>query len=136
MRTIKHIAIGALGSFCLIAPAAAAELTGSEIKDMISGKSVYIETSAGSVTDTAGEGVIYYAPDGSALYKTPKGVMWHGTWAIKDNANCSNWKEVGKVACSKYDMQGETISVIDPENGLVRAKVLKTAPGNAEKLAP
>jgi hypothetical protein len=136
MRTIKDIAISALGSFCLIAPAAAAELTGSEIKDMISGKSVYIQTTAGSVTDTAGQGVIYYALDGSALYKTPKGVMWHGTWAIKGNTNCSNWKEVGKVACSKYDMQGETISIIDPENGLVRAKILKTAPGNAENLMP
>jgi hypothetical protein len=103
---------------------------------MISGKSVYIETTAGSVTGTPGQGVIYYAPDGSALYKTPKGVIWHGTWAIKNNTNCSDWKEAGKVACSKYDIQGETITLINPENGLVRAKILKTAPGNAEKLAP
>ena len=67
MRTIKQIAVGALGSFCLVGPATAAELTGSEIKDMISGKSVYIETTAGSVTGTPGQGVIYYASDGTAL---------------------------------------------------------------------
>jgi hypothetical protein len=136
MRSIRHVLIAAIGLFFVISSAIAAELTGSEIKDMISGRSVYLETAAGSVTGTSGNGVIYYAADGTALYKTPKGVMWHGTWAIKDNTNCSNWKEAGKVTCSKYDKQGNTVSIINPENGQVRAKILKTAPGNAENLLP
>jgi hypothetical protein len=137
MHPIRHIAIGAMGSFCLVSSAMAAELTGSEIKDMIAGKSVYLETvAAGSVTGVSGQGVIYYAPDGTGLYKTPKGEMWHGTWAIKDNTNCSNWKEAGKVACSKYDKQGDTVSIINTETGQVRAKILKTVPGNAENLMP
>ena len=136
MHPINRIALTAIASSLVLGSAMAADLTGAEIKDLITGKSVYLETTAASVTSTPGHGVIFYSADGNALYKTPKGVMWHGTWAIKDNTNCSNWKEVGKVACSKYDVQGETISLINPENGLVRAKILKTAPGNAEKLAP
>jgi hypothetical protein len=53
-------------------------MTGSEIEDFITRKTLYTEATAESVTGTPGQGVIYYAADGRALYKTPKGVMWHG----------------------------------------------------------
>lgn len=114
----------------------AAELTGAEIKDLVAGKSVYLEYTTASATGTAGMGVIYYALDGIALYKTPKGVMWHGTWKINGNTNCHDWKEAPNNPCAKYDKQGDTISVINSATGQVRGKILKTAPGNAEKLAP
>jgi hypothetical protein len=48
-------------------PSPAADLTGAEIKDQLFGKTVYIETLAGSFTGTPGQGVIYYAPDGTWL---------------------------------------------------------------------
>src|SRR5215472_10695177 len=93
MRIVQSLG-APLVCLCLIAgPAAAAELTGAEIKDFLSGKTIYTETTAASVTGTPGKGVIYYAADGSALFKTPSGAIWHGTWAVKDNTNCSNWKE-------------------------------------------
>jgi hypothetical protein len=136
MRHLKPIAIALLASLALAASAQAAELTGAEIKDTISGKSVYLQTMAGSVTGTPGQGVIYYAADGTALYKTPMGVIWHGTWAIKDNTNCTTYKEAAKPACSKYDKQGDVISLINTETGQLRAKILKVVPGNAENLAP
>ncbi len=136
MRSIKHIAIGVIGLFSFAGCATAADLTGAEIKSLISGNTIYLETAAGSVTGTQGKGVIYYSTEGTALYKTPKGEMWHGTWAIKENTNCTNWKEAGKAACSKFDKQGDTISIINAENGQVRAKIVKTSPGNMEKLAP
>jgi hypothetical protein len=126
--------MGGLAPFVLIASAMAADLTGAEIKTLIAGNTVYLETMAGSVTGTPGNGVVYYAADGTTLYRTPKGEMWHGTWAIKENSNCNTWKEVGKPACSKYDKQGGKITLINPENGQVRAKITKTASGNAEKL--
>ena len=136
MRIVKSFA-APLAYFCLIAgPAAAAELTGAEIKDLISGKTVYLETTAASPTGTAGKGVIYYAADGSSLYKTPSGALWHGTWAIKDNTNCTNWKEAPNNPCSKYDKQGDAVNIISTATGQVRAKIVKTAPGNAENLAP
>jgi hypothetical protein len=136
MRPTKLFAIGTLGSFCLLAPAVAAELTGAEIKDLISGKSVYLELTGASVASAPGQGVIYYAPDGTALYKTAKGDMWHGTWKIRDDTLCADWKEAPDNPCSKYDKQSETITVINVATGLIRGKILKTAPGNAEKLAP
>jgi hypothetical protein len=33
------------------------------------------------------------AEDGTALYKTPTGAMWHGKWEIKGNTACADWKE-------------------------------------------
>jgi hypothetical protein len=136
MRNIRHIAIAVVGSLCLSGSAAAAELTSAEIKDLISGKTIYLETTTGSATGTAGQGVIYFAADGVALYKTAKGVMWHGNWVIKDNTNCSNWKEAPDAPCSKYDKQGDAISILNAATGQVRGKIIRTAPGNAEKLAP
>jgi len=125
-----------LASMFLAGPSMAAELTGAEIKDLISGKTIYLETTSGSATGKAGQGVIYFAADGIALYKTPMGVMWHGNWVIKDNTNCSNWKEAPNAACSKYDKQGDTLTIINASTGQVRGKIVKTAPGNVENLAP
>jgi hypothetical protein len=136
MGAIERIAIGTIASVCLAGSAAAAELTGAEIKELISGKSVYLELTAASATGTPGQGVIYYAPDGTALYKTSKGVMWHGTWTTKDNTSCADWKEAPNNPCTKYDKQGDTITIINVATGQARGKVLKTAAGNAEKLAP
>ena len=123
------------GSLCLVGSAMAADMTGAEIKEYISGKSVYLELGAGSVA-APGQGEIYYNPDGTALYKTGKGELWHGTWTIKDNTACVVWKETPNNACTRYDKTGEAISIINATTGQVRGKVTKTAAGNAEKLAP
>jgi hypothetical protein len=80
--------------------------------------------------------LIYYAEDGSALFKTAKGPIQHGKWTIKENTACIDWKEVPKNPCSKYDKQGDTITVINVDTGQPRGKILKTAAGNAEKIAP
>jgi hypothetical protein len=136
MRIVQSLA-APLVCFCLLAgPAVAAELTGAEIKDAMSGKTLYIETTAASVTGTPGKGTLYYAADGSALYKTPSGALWHGTWAIKDNTICTNWKENPNTGCSKWDKQGDAISIINSATGQVRGKIVKIASGNAENITP
>jgi hypothetical protein len=84
----------------------------------------------------SGQGVIYFDANGTALNRTPKGVMWHGTWTIKENTVCVDWKESPNNPCTKYDKTGDTITSINVATGLVRSKVTKTADGNAEKLAP
>jgi hypothetical protein len=86
MNGIIRVAISSVASMSVLGSAGAADLTGAELKDLLSGKSVYLQMTAASSTGTAGQGVIYYAADGDALYKTPAGALWHGTWAIKDNA--------------------------------------------------
>ena len=136
MRIATHAIIIATGVVGVISSAFPAELTGAEIKDLISGKTVYAQTATGSSTGTAGQGVVYYAADGTALFKTPSGAIWHGTWVIKDNTGCSDWKERPNNPCSKYDKQGETISILNATNGELRAKIVKIVAGNAENITP
>jgi hypothetical protein len=64
--------IGATG---LIGSALAADMTGAEIKAFVSGKTVYLETTAVSATGTPGQGAVYLAEDGTGLYKTPTGAI-------------------------------------------------------------
>jgi hypothetical protein len=120
----------------LIGTALAADMTAPEIKAFLSGKTMYVETTAASASGQAGQGVIYWAEDGTALFKTPSGVLMHGKWEIKGNTNCPEWKERPGSACVRYDKTGDTITAIDAASGQVRAKIVKTAPGNAEKLGP
>jgi hypothetical protein len=88
MRIIKRAAIAAIGSIVLIGSASAADLTGPELKTLVSGKSTYLENTASSRGGT-GTGVIYYAADGTSMYKTAKGPVWHGQWTIKGNTVCN-----------------------------------------------
>jgi hypothetical protein len=119
----------------VIGSAIGADLTGAQLKELFAGKSVYLENTATS-TAGAGQGVIFYGADGTALYKTGSGKILHGTWSIKDNTACIVWKEVTNNACSRYDKQGETITVFNVATGQPRGKVLKIVDGNSEKIAP
>ena len=78
MLTVARAAIVAAGAVGLVGSAFAADMTGAEIKAFLSGKTAYLETTAASATGTPGQGVIYWAEDGTALYKTPTGAIWHG----------------------------------------------------------
>jgi hypothetical protein len=128
--------IAATSVVAVIGTAFAADLTGPEIKAFLSGKTFYLETTAASATGQVGQGVIYWAEDGTALYKTPTGALWHGKWEVKGNTNCTEWKERPNSGCTRYDKTGDVVTVIDAASGQARAKVVKTAPGNAEKLGP
>jgi hypothetical protein len=136
MHIAARTIIIATGAVSLIGSALAADMTGPQIKSFLSGKTVYLQTTAASATGTAGEGVIYWAADGTSLYKTPSGALWHGKWEIKGNTACTDWKEKPNNPCVRYDKTGKTVTVVDALSGQTRAKVVKTARGNAEKLTP
>jgi hypothetical protein len=136
MRIAAHATIITTGVAGLFGSALAADLAGPDIKAFLAGKTLYLETTAASVAGQAGQGVIYWAEDGTALYKTPSGALLHGTWDIKGNTNCTVWKERPGTGCTRYDQTGDAVTIIDVATGQTRAKVVKTAPGNAEKLAP
>ena len=131
-RTI-FVAIGVVG---LAGSALAADMTAADIRAFAIGKTVYLETTASSVTGAAGQGVLHWAEDGTAIYKTPTGAMWTGTWQMKGDLLCTEWKQRPPAPCGRWDKTGETVSIIDLATGQTRAKAVKTAPGNAEKLAP
>jgi hypothetical protein len=139
MRTMRIVACAIIvttGVVGLIGSALAADMTAAEIKAFLSGKTVYLEATTASASGQAGQGVIYWAEDGTALYKTPSGTMFHGKWELKGNSNCADWKERPGMGCVRYDKTGDVVTVIDVASGQARAKIMKTAPGNAEKLAP
>jgi hypothetical protein len=136
MRIAARAIIVTTGVVGLIGSALAADMTGADIKAFLSGKTAYLETTAASASGVAGQVVIYWAGDGTALYKTPSGAMMHGKWEIKGNTLCTDWKERPNTGCVRYDKNGDTLTVIDAASGKTRAKIVKTAAGNAEKLAP
>jgi hypothetical protein len=135
MHMTSKVGVAAAALVAVVGTAIAADLSGDEIKATISGKTVYLECGGGS-TGGAGQGMIYYAEDGSALYKSAGRGMLSGTWSIKGNTSCTNWKQVPNNPCSRYDKQGDTVTLINAETNQPRCKITKTAPGNAEKLAP
>src|SRR5437764_11202419 len=119
MSIIVRAGIAAISSVLLIGSAAAADLTGPELKTLISGKSTYLENTATS-RGGAGQGVIYYAADGTSMYKTANGPVFHGQWTIKGNTVCNTWKEVPPSPCSRYSKEGDTITLINADTGQVR----------------
>ena len=136
MRQSTRIALFAGSSLALVGTAFAADLSGADIKALLYGKTIYLETTAASVSGKAGQGTIYWAEDGTAHYKTPDGAILHGKSEIKGNTNCTEWKERPGVACTRYDKQGDVVTILDAKSGAVRSKIVKTAPGNPEKIAP
>jgi len=136
MRTVACAIVVTSGVVGMIGSALAADLTAAEIKAFLSGKTIYLEATTASASGQAGQGVIYWAEDGTALYKTPTGAMFHGKWEIKGNTNCADWKERPGMGCVRYDKTGDVITVIDAASGQARARITKSATGNAEKLAP
>ena len=125
-----------IATVALAGPAFAADMSGAEIKAFLIGNTTYLETTAASASGQAGQTMIYWAADGTALYKTASGSMMHGTWQTKDNTLCAVWKERPNTGCVRYDKTGDVVTVIDAASGQLRAKVVKTAAGNPEKLAP
>src|SRR5499427_3839202 len=136
MRTTVRAALAAAGLLvAVVGTAIAADMTGDEIKATISGKTVYLECGRTS-TGGQGQGIIYYAADGTALYKSAGRGMLHGTWSVKGNTGCTDWKEAPNNPCSRYDKKGDTITLVNVATNQPRCKISKTAPGNAENLAP
>ena len=136
MRSTALISLSAGATLALVGTALAADMTGAEIKAFISGKTTYAETTTASASGQAGQTLVYWAEDGTVLFKAPNGSVMHGKWEIKDNTGCFELKERPGNSCSRYDKQGDAITVIDAKSGALRAKIVKTAPGNSEKIGP
>ncbi len=111
----------------------AAEMSGADIKTLISGNTVYLSLNAGAVAG-AGDGVIFYNTDGTATYKTPSAAIWHGSWVIKDNTVCIDWKELPNNPCTRYEKDQAEVTIFNTATGKPRGKITKVAPGNPEKL--
>jgi hypothetical protein len=81
-RTITTLFATMAATLGILGSAFAADMTGADIKAFLSGKTSYLETTAASASGKAGQGMIYWAEDGTALYKTPSGAIM--TWHMDD----------------------------------------------------
>ena len=70
------------------------------------------------------------------LNRVSSGKIQQGTWTIKDNTVCVAWKDLPSNPCSRYDKQGDVVSVINLATGQPRGKITKSADGNVENLKP
>jgi hypothetical protein len=85
----------------------------------------------------AGVSLGFRAEDGTALYKTPTGAIWHGTWkTINGDQLCADWKERPSNNCVQYSKDGDKITVTDAHSGELRATIVKTTPDNAKTSRP
>lgn len=62
-------------------------------KATISGKTVYLDCGATSRRAVQGKALSTMPPMGNALYKSAGKGMLHGTWSVKGNTSCTDWKE-------------------------------------------
>ena len=114
----------------------AADMTGAEIKAFLAGKTAYLETTAASAGGQAGQVVIIGAMTARRSTRRLAGGVMQGKWEVKGNTNCTEWKERPDTGRVRYDKTGDVVTVVDVNSGQVRAMILKTVPGNAEKLGP
>ncbi len=128
------VALLAIAGLAVMTPASAADMTGAEITKLVSGNTVYIAFEAGNAATGAGDGMIHYTADGKVSSKFPNGQAWKGVYVIKDNTSCITWEGRPPNPCTRYDKQGETVTLINTADGKPRGKVTKTVAGNPEKL--
>jgi hypothetical protein len=136
MRVAAYSIIVTVGAFDLISSAAAADMTGDQIKAYLSGKTVYVQTTGANASGQAGQAVIYFGEDGTALQRTPSGAIMHGRWQIEGNTICPHWRERPEVGSARFDQTGDTVTSIDATTGQARARIVNTVPDNAERLTP
>ena len=134
-RTIATLFATTASVLSIIGSAFAADLTETEIKALISNNTIYLQLAASS-TGPAGQAKGYFATDGVALYKLPSGAILHGKWTTKGNQLCIDWKESPNSSCLKYVKEGDNVTVHDAGTGKLQATIMRTAPGNAEKITP
>jgi hypothetical protein len=116
--------------------AIAADMSTDELRTFLMGRTYYLEVTAGGTLAQAGQAILYFVPDGTVLNRVPSGKIQQGTWAIKDNTVCVAWKDLPPNPCSRYDKQGDVVTVINVSTGQPRGKIVKTADGNVENLTP
>jgi hypothetical protein len=126
----------ACGGFVALSATAAiaADMSTDELRKFLIGRTYYLEVAASGTLAQAGQATLYFAPDGAVLNRVPSGKIQHGTWTIKDNTVCVAWKDLPPNPCSRYDRQGDLVTVINLSTGQPRGKIVKTADGNVENL--
>ena len=136
-RWVSLLKTACCGLIVLSATAAvAADMTTDELRKFLVGRTYVLDVSVGGTLAKAGQATLFFAPDGGVLNRIPNGKILQGAWTIKDNTVCVDWKNQPPNPCSRYDKQGDTVTVINVSTGQPRGRIVKSADGNVERLAP
>ena len=131
-RSAASISVIAL----LSTPAIAADMTGDELGKFLIGRTYYLEVTAGGTLAHSGRAILYFSPDGVVLNRIPSGKIQQGAWTIDGNTVCVTWKDLPPNPCSRYDKQGDVVTVINIATGQSRGRIIKTADGIVENFKP
>lgn len=116
--------------------AIAADVSTDELRQFLVGRTYYLETTIGGTLAQSGQAILYFAPEGNVINRIPSGKIQQGAWTIKDNTVCVVWKDLPPNPCSRYDRQGDLVTVINAQTGQPRGKITKSADRNVEGLKP
>lgn len=111
-------------------------MSADELKKSLTGRTHYLDVAAGGTLAQGGQAILYFAPDGTVLNRVPSGKIQQGTWTIKENTVCVEWKDLPPNPCSRWDKQGDVVTIINLGTGQPRGTISKSADGNAENLKP
>jgi len=117
-------------------PAIAADMSADELRRFLRGRTYYLETIAGGTLAQSGQAILYFAPEGAVLNRIPSGKVLQGAWTIKGKTVCVVWKDLPPNPCSRYDRQGDIVTVINVGTGQPRGRIIKSSDGNVEGLQP
>ena len=104
------------------------QLTGDQVKQLITGNSVDAHSNAKGVDFKA-----YFAADGSGVLQNEKGRTFNGVWRITESGDhCSKWGDQKETCGQVMDPGDGTYKRM--EEGYPRAIWKKIYPGNAFRL--
>ncbi|HXD47021.1 MAG TPA: hypothetical protein VN655_18005 [Pseudolabrys sp.] len=122
--------------FVSATPAIAEDMSSDQLRKFLVGRTYFLEVTAGGTLAHAGQATLFFAPSGVVLNRIPSGKIQQGTWTIKDNTVCVEWKDLPPNPCSRYDKRGDVVTVVNIATGRPRGRIVKSVDGNAENLTP
>lgn len=111
-------------------------MSSDELRQFLVGRTYFLETTAGGTLAQSGQAVLYFASGGIVINRIPSGKIQQGTGTIKDGTVCVMWKDLPPNPCSRYDKQGDVVTVINAQTEQARGRIIKSVDGNVEGLKP
>ncbi|MEE1655983.1 hypothetical protein VB618_07230 [Microvirga sp. CF3062] len=108
-------------------------MNAEQIDGLIRGATVYHRLTDGS-PHGAGEVAFYFEPDGRAVARFPSGKIQTGAWQIEGDVYRLDWDGGLQNSRSSLTKEDGAIVVRNASDGVVRSRIIRIVPGNAEGL--
>ena len=113
----------------------AASLNAMQLDGLLTGNTLYLRIPPGGQALPDGGIVPFkYGADGTSAARLSEKVTLVGTWELKDDYYCVDWKNGPKNSCTRIVKTEMGIDLIDVESGDIRGTVDRVVPGNPEQI--